>query len=158
MSMLPSGLELLDAPDFVPLRICKADPDGPWFTVSIKRISVGQFRALAQRHAAPAGVKPGTRAGQQHEAKFVEAFTRAVIEGWEGLTLENWEAMFPGARIGGESQGEWRKSQKQIPYTPELAAHIYAKAWPDRFGDLVLQTIREGAEAEEGADLDLKND
>lgn len=156
MSLLPTGLELVQEEDTLELRICRASPDEPWFCIDVRRISVERFRSLSQRSAAPAGTKPGSKAAKLHEQKFVESFVRSTMASWSGLTVGNWEDLLPGSKISGDEAEEWRKDSKEIPFSLELATYLYQKVWPDKFSDLILRAIKEGVEEAEEEDEERK--
>ena len=156
MALLPGGLEVVQSDDAINLPVCRANPDGPWFALWVKRISVDRFRSLSQRNAAPQGTKPGSKAAKLHEQKFIDSFVKTTLDGWEGLTVENWEDLLPGSTIGGDEAEEWRKDQKEIPFSLELASYLYQKVWPDKFSDLILRAIKEGVDEAESEDEERK--
>lgn len=156
MALLPNGLELVEDDEPISLPICRANPDGPWFQLYVRRISVDRFRSLSQRNQAPQGTKPGSKAAKLHEQKFIESFCRTTLSGWEGLTVDNWEELLPGAKISGDSAEDWRDKGKELPFSLELAGYLYQKVWPDKFSDLILRAIKEGVDESEQEDEDLK--
>jgi len=156
MSIFPKGLELVRDEEPIPVRICRADPAGPWFVIHVNRVSASKFRAVSQRYAAPAGTKPGSKAAKLHEAKFVEAFCRTSLAGWEGLTLDNYEELVPGSRFSGEAMDDWRSKRRELPFSMEVATDLYRDTWPDKFSDLIIRAMKEGVEEAEAEDEDRK--
>jgi len=126
------------------LKLTKAGMGEPWFTVFINRMGVEDFRRLTSRMKRPAGIRDGSKADREYEAKFTDALVGKAISGWEGCTVANLSAILPPKfKIEDE---EDRPADYEIPYSHELAVWIHTNAFGDQWSDKIMNALREGSE------------
>lgn len=158
MDILPSGLNFVEQnAEPLPVQICKASPDGPWFTVFVNRLSVARFRDLVSKNNAPAGIRAGSKAAKEYAAKFEEAYVKAVVADWEGLTIDNFEFLLPDRKIGGDAADKFREEGNEMAFTVNLGALIYRETWSDQFGDKLFAALKEGVDEDEAATQEKKD-
>lgn len=158
MEILPSGLSFVEkTSEPIPVQICKASPDGPWFTVYVNRLSVGRFRDLVSKNNAPSGIRSGSKAAKEYQAKFEEAYCKAVIADWDGLTINNFEFLLPDRKIGGEAAEDFRREGKEMAFSVDLAAMLYRETWSDQFGDRIFAVLKEGVDEDEAERQEKKD-
>lgn len=158
MDILPSGLSFVESSsEPLPVQICKASPDGPWFTVHVNRLSVGRFRDLVSKNNAPSGIRTGSKAAKEYQSKFEEAYCKAVIADWEGLTIANFEFLLPDRKIGGDTAEDFRSNDKELEFTVPLAALVYRETWSDQFGDKLFAALKEGVDEDEAETQEKKD-
>jgi|DEB0MinimDraft_6_1074348.scaffolds.fasta_scaffold03513_3 hypothetical protein len=144
MSILPEGLSFREVKEPLKLRLVKSESAGPWFTVFINRLGVEDFRRLTSRMKRPAGVREGSKAEREYEAKFTEALVEKAIAGWEGCTPSNLQALLPPKFKIEDSED--RPEGFEIPFSHELAVWIHNHAFGDQWSERVMSALREGSE------------
>lgn len=148
MALLPVGLSLVRTErEPLAIRICQAESAGPAFFVSVARLSIERFRKLAGKMTLPQGIRVGSKAAREHQQSWEELYCRTVILGWTGLTLQNFESLLAGEdAVGGIDVNEWKKANRELPFSQDLALYIYRNTWADRFGDRIFTALRDGAD------------
>lgn len=160
--LLPSGLSFVERTEPLSITINKADPEGPSFSVQLKRLSREQFTDLVSRHRPPANVDPTSKTAKTYDAKFQDAFCRKVILGWSGLTVANLADLLPNLEVNIDADSDdaeaYRTGRKTIEYNHDLAVTLYRSTWGDRFGEPLFKAIKDGVGEESDRDDALKND
>lgn len=159
MSLLPEGLQLVkEELDPIPVRICQDNPTGPWFIVHVEPIAVDKFKRLLTKSSPPSNVRAGSKAAQEHTAKFERMYCKAVVRGWEGLTVDNFESLLAGQEsLTGDSMEEWREAGKEIPFSVDLCVYLYQNSWAEKFSNPIFTAIQERG-SEDQDEEDEKNE
>lgn len=163
VSFLPAGLELVpdDRPP-IEVKIVQADERQPWFTVSVNRVTVDEFRKIQRAidsQRPTGGARTGSKAQEKMEHEFRERYARKAIASWSGLTIPNFNAIkSANVRIGGEKEAKLTADGWEMPYSVDAAAWLLAHSWAEDFDAPIFAALKRGAEEvadeEEGKESD----
>lgn len=154
-SILPAGISLRENAEPIRLQIAKAEIDGPWLTVYVNRMGVEDFRRLTSRLKRPAGIREGSKAERDYEAKFTDQLVRRSIAGWDGMTVANFASLLPPKYALEDSED--RPAGYEIPFSHELAVWIQSNAFGDRWADKIMTALRDGSEEDLIEEEEVKN-
>jgi len=150
MGMLPEGLSFVRAErEPVWVDIIQSDLTKPKFRVKVGQLSVDRFKRLLSKSTLPAGVRPNSKAAEQHAHQFNVKYCKTVVLGWEGLTVENLEAILAGDDVlAGDALEEWRESGREMQHSNELAVYLHENTWAENYSNKIFEALQAGAEVD----------
>ena len=151
-TFLEEGFELEELEDDkVDVPIVQAEDDGPTFTAKVRLLPIKEYRKVFAKLNQQGG---GFRQNKAAQDKVDKDYLERVVKGWEGLTVDNWNAICRDGNVLKAPEGV-KPEDAVVKFSQEALFYLYRNTWPQDFGNKVFDVVQEGAAALEAEEEDL---
>lgn len=147
VSFLPKGFNI-EEDDTKPLncQIIQADPLGPAFVVHVRKMPVVEYRKVFDK-LNKGNQTGGFRSNKALNDKVDRDYLKRAVVGISGLTVDNYNAIVRDGNKLVLEKGIDKNTE--IQYSEDLIFYLYRNSFPSDFGDMIWETLKNGAEEQE---------